>query len=240
VDLDGDGRVDILTGSISGRVHFYRKRPNGTYAAGETLKAGLLRPLTVGASSSIALVDWDDDRDLDLVIGNGEGAVYLVLNEGTAAKPEWSQPRRLKAGGKFIAADSGAVAPCVADWDADGLPDLLLGSGSGKVVWCRNSGQKGKPEFDAPQELVSPMPRGLTREKGWFAQPRRSASNARVCVADWNGDGQPDLLVGDYSLEGQEGHYTLHGWVWVYPRQAPEPDTASTPAAPTPATAGTK
>ncbi|MCL4178228.1 MAG: VCBS repeat-containing protein [Verrucomicrobia bacterium] len=211
--------MDILTGSISGKVHFYRKKPNGTYAAGETFKISMLRPLTVGSSSAITVSDWDHDGDLDLIIGNGEGAVYWAVNEGTRAKPVWGQPRRLKAGGQFLVADGGAAAPCVADWDGDGLPDLLLGSSSGKVIWCRNQGEKAKPELAAPEVLVTAFPRNLTREKQWFEQPRRSAHDARICVADWNGDDRPDLLVGDYSLEGQRGNHKLHGWVWVYLRR---------------------
>jgi hypothetical protein len=218
--------MDILTGSISGKVHFYRKKPNGTYAAGETFKLSLLRPLTVGSSSAITVIDWDHDGDLDLIIGNGEGAVYWASNEGTRAKPIWGQPRRLKAGGQFLVADGGAAAPCVADWDGDGLPDLLLGSSSGKVIWCRNHGEKANPDLAAPEILVSAFPRNLTRDKQWFANPQRSAHDVRICVADWNGDGRPDLLVGDYSLEGQRGDYQLHGWVWVYLRQ--ETSDAST------------
>jgi hypothetical protein len=136
----------------------------------------MLRPLTVGSSSAITVSDWDHDGDLDLIIGNGEGAVYWAINEGTRAKPVWGQPRRLKAGGHFLVADGGAAAPCVADWDGDGLPDLLLGSSSGKVIWCRNQGEKAKPELAAPEILVTAFPPNLTREKQWFEQPRRSGN----------------------------------------------------------------
>jgi hypothetical protein len=42
----------------------------------------------------------------------------------------------------------------------------------------------------------------------------------RPSVADWNGDGQPDLLVGDFHSGGGQGQY--HGWTWVYARKTPE------------------
>jgi len=219
VDIDADGRTDILTGSISGQVHFYRKKPNGSYAAGDTLKRGILRPVNAGRASTVSVADLDGDRDFDLVIGIGEGNVCLVSNQGTREKPAWGAPVRLVAEGKEILAQGGNAAPCVADWDGDGVLDLLVGSGSGQVVWHRNLGTKNEPRFGAPAVLVEPCleKRGLRAAKS--TPPTRSAFDAKVCVADWNGDTKPDLIVGDYSIEGTRRDVALHGWVWVYLRQ---------------------
>ena len=41
----------------------------------------------------------------------------------------------------------------MADWDHDGLPDLLLNSILGKVVWYRNIGTRQKPKLAAAQPV---------------------------------------------------------------------------------------
>ncbi len=48
------------------------------------------------------------------------------------------------------------------------------------------------------------------------ATPKRSGPTAKVCVADWNGDGRADLLVGDDNAFGTN---TYRGFVWVYLRK---------------------
>jgi hypothetical protein len=218
--------MDILTGSIAGNIHLFSRKPNGTYAAGVTLKQGDTgKPLNVGRGSTAAAADWDGDGDLDLIIGNAEGVVYLAPNEGTRQKPIWGEPQRLKAASGPITAQDGDAAPCVADWDGDGNLDLLLGSGSGSVVWRRNIGAKTKPELAAPVTLVDPFPQGDQKDAADFDKPKRSRRDSKVCVADWNGDGRPDLIVGDYSYERKGDAYKLHGWVWVYLR-TPGPGSA--------------
>jgi len=211
--------MDILTGSIGGNIHLFSRKANGTYAAGVTLKAkDSAKPINAGRGASAAAADWDGDGDLDLIIGNGEGAVYLAPNEGTRQKPVWGEPQRLKAAGKTITAQDGDAGPCVADWDGDGNLDLLLGSGSGSVVWFRNTGPKTKPELAAGVVLVDGIPQTDPADSKQIANPKRSLRDSKVCVADWNADGRPDLVVGDYSYERKGDSYKLHGWVWVYLR----------------------
>jgi len=226
VDYDADGRLDFLTGSIAGKVYLYRRKPNGTFGAPDVLKkdgGGLFKalrtPINVGRPSSVAMGDWFSSGKLDLFIGNGEGEVYLFPNDGTRQKPAYKRTVQLKAGGKSIKADGGMAGPYIADWDGDGKLDLLVGSGSGKVVWYRNTGSKGKPEMAEAVTLVEPFRSGERGTTTAAQIPKRSATNAKVCVADWNGDGRPDLIVGDY-LTLQEGDsYRAHGWVWVYLRK---------------------
>ncbi|HVL13121.1 MAG TPA: VCBS repeat-containing protein [Gemmata sp.] len=78
----------------------------------------------------------------------------------------------------------------VADWDRDGKPDLLvrqgLPDGKGGLYWYRNLGGDGMPELAEGKLLLGPESLGTN----W--------ATSRVpgfCVADWNGDGWPDLVL---------------------------------------------
>jgi hypothetical protein len=215
--------MDFLTGSISGKVYLYRRKPNGTFGLPEVLKqevSGLIgtggAPISLGPGSAVAMADWFGHGKLDLFVGTGEGYVYLLPNEGTRQKPVFRRSERLKADGKVIMADGGVAGPFVADWDQDGRLDLVVGCGSGRVVWYRNIGSNGQPQLAAGVTLVQPFPGGANASgsRTGAQLPTRSALNAKVCVADWNGDGRPDLIVGDYWL----GNGVPHGWVWVYLR----------------------
>jgi hypothetical protein len=62
---------------------------------------------------------------------------------------EFEPPVRLRAGGDYV--DSGTrwghSGPCLADVDADGLRDLVVGDFSGKFMWYRNVGTSATPTF---------------------------------------------------------------------------------------------
>ena len=165
--------------------------------------------------------DWDADGDLDLIVGDIGGNLHLVPNEGTAKKWEFGKHRALMAGGE-PAKVSGDAGPFVADWEGDGYPDLIVGAGDGSVTLFRDSGERRETGVVllAPGRILVP-PCGQPA-KG--ADPVRPAMRAKVCVADWNGDGRLDLLVGDFA-PGEGRKY--HGWVWLYARKAPSKAAAA-------------
>ncbi len=219
MDLNNDGKMDVVSGSYPGDVYYFRRKPNNTYAAPETLRGVDGRPVNVGRASAVAVADWDGDGKLDLIIGTQTGGVFFLKNEGTREKPVFAKQVPLTAGGAPIMAE--LAGPCVADWDLDGKLDLILGSEAGRVVWFRNIGTKEKPALAAPVTLVEPAK--APKPGPSFDNPARSGSRAKVSVADWNGDGRPDLLVGDFqAVGGEPGTQRIrHGWVWVYLRKAP-------------------
>jgi hypothetical protein len=188
VDLDGDGRRDLISGSWPGELYFFRGLEGNRFAAAEVLKDAKGNPIKLGSASAVFAADWRGKGVLDLIVGNIEGDVYLVPNEGRKTKPAFGKAEKLRADGKEIkvAGDSG---PCVADWDGDGRLDLLVGAGDGSVTLFRNTG-KG---LAAGQVLVPAMNRD--------AKAPCVGHRTKVCVVDYNGDGRPDLLVGDFHSE---------------------------------------
>jgi len=211
VDLDGDGLRDVLSGSWPGEIYWFRGSAGGGFAAAETLKRYGTN-LNVGRASALAATDWDGDGDIDLLIGTIDGWVTLLDNQGTKSKYVFTKIERLKAGSAQLKAVDGDAGPCAADWDGDGKLDLVLGSGEGSVTWCRNAGS-GK--LEAPQTLIAVASRQKLKDS--FDKPTGIGMRTKVCVADWNGDGKQDLIVGDFHAAGA-GKY--HGWVWVYLRNA--------------------
>ena len=152
---------------------------------------------STGAASTVHPVDWDGDGDLDLIVGDIRGNVYLVPNEGTAKAYAFAKETQLKAGGELLKVRSRA-GPYAADWDGDGDFDLLVGDDQGRVTLYRNTGSATAPQLAAGQELVSS---GKTSFGGQVPTEAVRGTRVKICVADWNSDGKPDLLVGDLASQ---------------------------------------
>lgn len=139
--------------------------------------------------------DWDADGDLDVVIGNYFGEILLIRNEGSRERPRYGvRGELLEHGGRPIRVPGGLAGPEVADWDGDGLPDLLSGSGDGAVFLFRNQGKRGEPRL---AEGVAIIPKGAYKD---FLQPGQEphrSEYSRIHATDFNGDGKLDILLGD-------------------------------------------
>jgi FG-GAP-like repeat len=194
VDLDGDGRKDIISGSWPGEIYFFRRRADGTFAAGKILKDRRGKAINVGHASSPFAVDWNGDGTLDLLVGTVAGEVYFIPNEGRGNQLAFGEPRRLGVNGKPIKV-AGDAAPVAADWDGDGKLDLLVGAEDGSVIWFRNVGSRRWPRLAPARTLIGKSALGWgnddsRREKDWGLR-------VKLCVVDWNGDGRLDIVMGD-------------------------------------------
>jgi hypothetical protein len=194
VDLDGDGRTDILSGSWPGEIYLFRRQKDGTFAAGEELKGKDGKPVKSGSASAAFAFDWTGDGKLDLVVGTVDGSVFLLRNMGDGKTLIFDEPTELSAGDRPIKVN-GDAGPTIADWDGDGKPDLIVGSADGDVVWFPNIGTAKAPKLGAAKTLVpkSVASQGARPDPG----PGEWGTRVKPGVFDWNGDGKLDLLIGD-------------------------------------------
>lgn len=194
MDLDGDGHLDVISGGFPGHVYLFRGSAEGTWGARANVLLADGTALKVQSASAPFAVDWDRDGDLDLVVGDIQGKVWLFDGQGGKATLSLGAGRALEVGGEAIQVGGGDAGPVVADWDGDGTLDLILGTGNGEVFLYRNGAAKGAPQLDAPVTLL--------KGSGWSDASESTGPGARVkpCVTDWNGDGLLDLVVGDISM----------------------------------------
>ena len=212
MDIDGDGHRDILSGSYSrmetamaGLFQVLYSNPDWTFRKAEVLKGTdgepliiplIGEPMTENICTRPFAVDWDGDGYLDLVVGNFSGTFYWFKGEGKGKfRPK---PELIMAGNEPLRIDGHHSDPFVIDWDGDGDLDLLSGSTNGGVQWARNRAGKGKPPELGPFEWLikpgRPVDYGQLLSEEELTGP---TSATRVWVADVNGDGKLDLLVGD-------------------------------------------
>ncbi|MBL9199847.1 MAG: VCBS repeat-containing protein [Opitutaceae bacterium] len=228
VDFDGDGDMDLVVGDEDGRVAFIEN--TGTVVGGlpQFLPPRYFRQFAAdvkfGALITPYAFDWDGDGDEDLISGNTAGYVAWIENLG-GNPVRWAAPRYLSAGGKLIREEAGPNGSIqgpaeakwgysilsVADWDGDGLPDIMTNGIWGKVVWYQNVGTRTAPKLAAAQPVELALPPGAKNAgpawNWWQPKGRELASQWRTTpqMVDWNGDGLVDLVMSD-----AEGYLALY------------------------------
>lgn len=164
---------------------------------------------------------WDADDRKDLLVGQTDGKVKIFLNIGTDEKPTFDGGTTLLAGSPDTDIDVGERAtPTTADWNNDGMKDLVVGALDGKIHIFLNCGCDGSVP---PRFYQSPAAGDIVQENGNdLVVPSLRSSPA---VLDLDGDGKRDLLTGNtegqllfYSNTGtnEEPHFSGHSLVEAY------------------------
>ncbi|MGI9240275.1 MAG: FG-GAP repeat domain-containing protein, partial [Verrucomicrobiales bacterium] len=115
-DLDGDGLPDLFFAGTSGTNRFFLNR-GGFQFEDRTARAGLAG--SGGWSSTPAMIDIDNDGDLDVYVTKYDSPNELFVNDGKA--------RFTEAAGEFgLDLTDASLAPAFCDYDRDGDLDLYL------------------------------------------------------------------------------------------------------------------
>lgn len=208
-DFDGDGIDDLLSGSYDpGEFYWFRGLGEGRFAARQTIVDREGNPVLrkpdqqqdhESFGSWISMVDWEFDGDLDLVLGGFGGEVYVRVNEGTRTEPAFAVDNvPILVDGEPAKVPKGHAALDVADWNDDGLWDIVSGSDDGGVYWFSNIGTPEAADFTGPHELLPPHEGSGYSEVVNAGVAPGPGIRSQVDAVDYNLDGKLDLLVGDF------------------------------------------
>jgi hypothetical protein len=201
-DIDGDGDADVVMGVIGGAFNPSRTSIDNLYLMEQvspgsyrTATSRLIQTVDVGSEAMPSLGDLDGDGDLDLLIGNKlatddntTARLAWFENTGSATAPVFTDRGLLDVRGTF------SYSPVITDLDGDGRPDLVLGTWNDRVQWWTNAGTVAAPRWTMVDSALVTLTRG---------------SNSAPALADLDGDGDLDLLVGESS--GQVNLYRNSG-----------------------------
>lgn len=207
-DMNADGLPDIVTADAQGYIRIYFNQGTPTdpkFGLGEVAAVYLgVPPLNLPAYTRLAprisLINAAGGRP-DLLVGNYNGEIFILKNEGTPQRPAFRQPADFARVTVPTSADpsrrwGNLFAPLMFDWNSNGRPDLLIGEGSysaNNIHLAINEGTPASPKFSEAQRMVLA-----------FGDGREQLTPA---IVDYNGNGKPDLLVS--ARDGKIGVY-LH------------------------------
>lgn len=186
-DLDGDGDKDMYIGDLEGKMHHFTNTATGPVAQFELTQPNI----TYGSGTVIDLgrqitphfVDYDSDGLSDLVVGEQNGNLNYLRNEGTATVPSWTL---ITDSLGFVSTTtpfgSGFSVPFFFNGEG-GTRQLLVASENGTLWHYANA--SGDPE--AHWTLTDQS--YLNLNEGY---------RTGLCVHDLTGDGLIDLVIGNF------------------------------------------
>ncbi|MFO0777031.1 MAG: FG-GAP-like repeat-containing protein [Nitrospira sp.] len=141
--------------------------------------------IDVGFTSTPTLGDLDGDGDLDLVVGEYQSTLTSYQNTGTAGAPSYTE--QTGSANPFTGINVEQFStPTLGDLDGDGDLDLVVGEYQSTLTSYQNTGTAGAPSYTEQTGSANPFT-GINVEQ--FSTPT---------LGDLDGDGDLDLVVGEY------------------------------------------
>ena len=191
-DVNGDRKLDVIVGNISGTVSVLLGNGDGTFQAPRIYASGGY------LAYSLAIKDVNRDGEPDVVVGDGcesdadcsNGAVAVLLGNGDGT---FQSPQIYPSGGW----GEYQIAIAVDDVNHDGSPDIVVANE------CSMGTNLGCTDYAGVVEVLLGKGDGTFHATGTFSSGGFTAES--IAIADVNGDGKPDLLVGNDCIASGNG-----------------------------------
>lgn len=189
-DLDGDGDLDLVIGigesfygDVTPGITIAFRNIGTVHSPQFELDNSLVSGIPdVGLNAYPYLKDMDGDGDLDMMMGRDLQTMLYYKNTGTAQSPVWTSTPSLVSG---IETNTYWKNPALCDIDGDGDIDLIYGTSDGSMYYYQNTGTPTSPV--------------LQLNTSYFQMIRIDGSASTTSLADFDHDGDLDLISGDWS-----------------------------------------
>ena len=183
VDVDRDGKNDLLIGERSGVLNFYKNNSSGTNLL-FNLQASNFGGVNVTGANAITGYSspllFDNGNGYELLVGSESGAIFHYQNIDNNLT------------GAFVLADSlyenifepKRVTVSMADYNLDGKKDLMLGNGAGGVRGYLGKMSNGVFENQNADLFFEVSPNPLKSESVLVLKFQSLLSNARLELVD--------------------------------------------------------